>query len=229
MGSQRVRHDLANEKQQQARKVLLLLLVSCLSFPVLFCLLCIQRGEWMIYHWSFISFEHTTVNLFSQTSNLHKWLQNEPYSETQTENFVSALILRLSVPYHKHFQYFILFIFLEFLYAVQVPIPLLMCVCVQLSHFSCVWLFATLWAVAHQAPLSMGFSRPKYWSGLPCPPAEDLPDPGIEPKSLKSPALAGDSLPRVPPGKPHPSLHPLPFTQSKHTLHTLVVFFFFPT
>ena len=98
MGSQRVRHDLANEKQQQARKVFLLLLVSCLSFPVLSCLLCIQRGEWMIYHWSFISFEHTTVNLFSQTSNLHKWLQNEPYSETQTETFVSALILHLSVP-----------------------------------------------------------------------------------------------------------------------------------
>ena len=46
------------------------------------------------------------------------------------------------------------------------------------------------WAVAHQAPLSMGFSRQKYWSGLPCPPPEDLPDPGIESTSIMSPALA---------------------------------------
>ena len=48
-----------------------------------------------------------------------------------------------------------------------------------LSHFSRVWLFATLWTVAHQAPLSMGFSRQEYWSGWPCPPPGDLPDPGI--------------------------------------------------
>ena len=58
-------------------------------------------------------------------------------------------------------------------------------------HFSCVHLFLTPWPVAHQAPLSMGFSRREYWSGLPCPPPEDLPDPGIEPDSLTSPALAG--------------------------------------
>ena len=48
-----------------------------------------------------------------------------------------------------------------------------------------------LWTVAHQAPLSMGFSRQEYWSGLPCPPPVDLPDPGMEPKSLTAPALAG--------------------------------------
>ena len=45
--------------------------------------------------------------------------------------------------------------------------------------------------VAHQAPLSMGFSRQEYWSGLLCPPPGDLPNPGIEPVSLMSPALAG--------------------------------------
>ena len=45
--------------------------------------------------------------------------------------------------------------------------------------------------VAHQAPLSMGFSRQEYWSGLPCPAPGDLPDPGIKPVSLVSPALAG--------------------------------------
>ena len=60
----------------------------------------------------------------------------------------------------------------------------------MLSCFSCVRLFATLWTVAHQAPLSMGFSRQEYWSGLPCPPPGDPPNPGIEPTSLMSPALA---------------------------------------
>ena len=47
---------------------------------------------------------------------------------------------------------------------------------------------------AHQAPLSMGFSRQDYWSGLPCPPPGDLPDPGTEPASLVSPALTGGSV-----------------------------------
>ena len=45
-------------------------------------------------------------------------------------------------------------------------------------------LSATPWTVAHQAPLSMGFSRQEYWSGLPCPSLGDLPNPGIEPESL---------------------------------------------
>ena len=48
----------------------------------------------------------------------------------------------------------------------------------------------TLWTVAHQAPLPMEFSRQEYWSGLPVPPPGDLPNPGIEPVSLMSPALA---------------------------------------
>ena len=55
--------------------------------------------------------------------------------------------------------------------------------------FSYVQFFATLWTVAHQAHLSMGFSRQEYWSGLPCPPPGDLSDPGIKP--LMSPASAG--------------------------------------
>ena len=65
-----------------------------------------------------------------------------------------------------------------------------MCACF-LSCFKIVLLFATLWTVAHQFPLSMGFSRQEYQSGLPCPSLGDLPDPGIEPASLTSPALAG--------------------------------------
>ena len=60
----------------------------------------------------------------------------------------------------------------------------------------------TLWAVACQAPLSVGLSRQEYWSGLPCPPPGDLSDPGMEPMSLVSPALTGGFLPLAPPGKP---------------------------
>ena len=63
------------------------------------------------------------------------------------------------------------------------------CVCV-LSHFSRVQLLVTPRTVAHQAPLSIEFFRQEYWSGFPCPPPGDLPDPGIEPESLTSPALA---------------------------------------
>ena len=61
----------------------------------------------------------------------------------------------------------------------------------MLSHFSHVQFFETPWTVAHQAPLSMGFSMQEYWSGLPFPVPGDLPDPGIELTSLMSPALAG--------------------------------------
>ena len=63
---------------------------------------------------------------------------------------------------------------------------LLIRVCAQLCQ-----LFETPGTVAHQAPLSMGFSRQEHWSGLPCPPPGDLPNPGIAPLSLTSPALAG--------------------------------------
>ena len=65
-------------------------------------------------------------------------------------------------------------------------------VCVHAKSLHCVQLSVTLWSVAHQAPLSMGFFRQEYWSGLPFPSLEDLPDPGIE---LGSPDLQADSLP----------------------------------
>ena len=64
-----------------------------------------------------------------------------------------------------------------------------------LSHFSCIWLFVIPWTVAHQAPLSMEFTRQEYWSGLSWPPPGDLPNPGIEPTSLMSPVLQAGSLP----------------------------------
>ena len=68
-----------------------------------------------------------------------------------------------------------------------------------LNCFSRVQLFAALWTVA----LSTGFSRKEHWSGLPCPPPGDLPDPGMEAECPASPALQMDSLPLVPPGKPN--------------------------
>ena len=72
---------------------------------------------------------------------------------------------------------------------VRVRVRVRVCVCV--CDFSHVRLFATPWTITHQAPLFMGFSRQEYWIELPCPPPGDLPDPGIEPMSLASPALAG--------------------------------------
>ena len=70
-----------------------------------------------------------------------------------------------------------------------------MCTCAcALSRFSYAQLCATLWTVACQAPLSMGFSRQKYWSRMPCLPPVDLPNPGIKPSSLRSPAPAGRFL-----------------------------------
>ena len=71
-----------------------------------------------------------------------------------------------------------------------------MCVCV-LSH---VQLLVTPWTGAHQASLSMEFFREEYWSGLPRPSPGDLPDPGVKPTSLVSPALAGRFLTTVPAG-----------------------------
>ena len=60
----------------------------------------------------------------------------------------------------------------------------------RLSHFSHVRFFVTLWTVSRQSSLSMGFNRQEYWSGLPCPSPEALPNPGIKAIYLMSPALA---------------------------------------
>ena len=72
-----------------------------------------------------------------------------------------------------------------------------MCVCVLVTQ-SCLTFCSPWWTAAHQAPLSMGFSRQEYWGGLPCPPLGDLPNTGMEPGS---PVLQTDSLPSEPPGK----------------------------
>ena len=72
--------------------------------------------------------------------------------------------------------------------------------CAVLSCFSRVWLFATPWTVACQAPLSMGFSRQEYWSGVPCPSPGDLPNPRTESMFPVVSALQVGSLPLSPPG-----------------------------
>ena len=83
---------------------------------------------------------------------------------------------------------------------ITVCVSVCVCVCV-LSVQSCVTV-ATLWTVAHQVPLSIGFSKQEYWSVLPCPPPGDLPDPGIKPESPAAPALQADSLPGSHQGNP---------------------------
>ena len=67
---------------------------------------------------------------------------------------------------------------------------------VRVKSLSCIRLFATMWTVAYQAPPSMGFSRQEYWSGLPFPSPGDLPNPGIEPRSLalEAAALTSDKI-----------------------------------
>ena len=87
----------------------------------------------------------------------------------------------------------------------------------MLSH---VWLFVTLWTVAHQAPLSMGFSRQEYWSGLPFPSPGDPPDPRIKPVSLASPASSGGFFTTVPAGK-------LLSTEDTNVRKIILVYFFF--
>ena len=69
---------------------------------------------------------------------------------------------------------------LSILVLAQIFVCVCVCVCVCLKSLSCIWLFATPWTAAHQVPVSMGFSRQEYWSGLPFSSPGELPDPGIE-------------------------------------------------
>ena len=77
-----------------------------------------------------------------------------------------------------------------------------------------IWFFVTPWTVACKAPLSIGFSRQEFWSGLPCPPPRDLPNPGIEPGS------PADSLPAEPPGKPYITVYICTHTHTYTHTHT---------
>ena len=97
-------------------------------------------------------------------------------------NRVTAFEYLLPIISHKHVFYIVV--------EIRVILYAFWGVC-ALSHFSHVWLFAILWTVAHQASLSVEFSRQEYWSGLPFPPLGDLPDLGSEPAPLRTPTLVG--------------------------------------
>ena len=85
---------------------------------------------------------------------------------------------------------------------VCVCVSVCVCVCVCVCVLSHVQLFATLWTVTHQTPVSVGFFRQECWNGLPFPPPGDLPEPGIESMCPASPALQADSSPGEASGKP---------------------------
>ena len=89
----------------------------------------------------------------------------------------------------------------------------------MLIHFSHV---QPKWTVAQQIPLSMEFSRQEYWNGLPCSSPRDLPDPGIKPVSLTSPALAGGFFTTSPTGEAHYSAYPIYSFFTKSILHTVL-------
>ena len=126
------------------------------------------------------------------------WCITTSYQKTTTicwgdGSIVVSTIWNIFVIYHRQALSFLVYMDLIFpLKYLGIRVP---------SHFSCVQLFATPWTVTCQAPLSMGFSRWEYCSGLPFPPLGDFPNPGIEPSSLMSPVLAGGSLPLAAPGK----------------------------
>ena len=104
----------------------------------------------------------------------------------QGPSMLSQMVGFPSFEWLKH-----IFCHITFSVSVQLQWILRLLPCLVLSCFSHDQLCVILWTVACQAPLYMGFSRQKYWSGLPCPPPGDVPDPGIKPESPTSPALAG--------------------------------------
>ena len=124
--------------------------------------------------------KHTTDWIFGGREGIHKVVQSSLLSNSRT--FLSPLRRsRMPISSHSTFSSSSL--------------------CQLYSH---VWLFATPWTVAHQTPLSLGFYRQEYWSGLPFPSPGDLPNPRTEPVSLASSALQTDSLPCEPLEKPIP-------------------------
>ena len=122
-----------------------------------------------------------------------------------TQNTLNGKNRGKKVDENYYFSFNMLYVFLYCLaiYYLSASLSLslfLLWVCSQsVKSLSHVRLFVTQWTIAHQAPLSMGFSRQEYWSVLPCPPPGDLPKPGIKPRSL---ALQVDSLLSEPLGKP---------------------------
>ena len=147
----------------------------------------------------------------------YEWI-NRPSAWRQVDDTGPPSVSEWSIPGTDALDICILDVDVLFLHSDPLPSSLLkeslVCACVRC--FSPVRLSVTPWTVDLQAPLSMGFSRQEYWSGLPCPPPGDLPNPGIKPRS---PAFQADSLPSVPPGKAKESLthiHVLPLNMASY-------------
>ena len=151
-------------------------------------------GNLIHLYWTFsLTFTFSSARLcpfFHPCSSFRVWKQSSPfhrfYPASYPVTFCCGLMYTVRVWCLVSSVHWLYFLF---------PLNASSSVCV---HRSVVPDSATPWTVVRQAPLSMGFFRQEYWSGLPCPPPGDLPNPGIEPRS---PALQADSLPPEPPGK----------------------------
>ena len=157
------------------------------------CIFC--NGRWMLYHQLHLGSPSETmifcqvkeVSLCLMAFRLKYWLILGLEPATLQTGATPLVLLRLQVAESlcrswdrlSSINWMSQFLIINYMH-----------VCV-LSHFSYVWLCVTPLTVTCQAPLSMGFSRQEYWGGLPCPPSEGFPNPGIKPASHKSPALAG--------------------------------------
>ena len=137
------------------------------------------------YHLFLVLFIVIALEIIPCNSYFSQYIQMRIYYFRQKqESYGSYYISAIYLQWH----YFVVSVHFEVL-----GVMTLICefgTCVH-SHFSYVRLFVILWTVACQAPLSMGFPRQEYWRELSCPPPGDLPDPGIKPEFLMSPALAG--------------------------------------
>ena len=126
----------------------------------------------------------------------------------RSESFTLEIDLKIqSVSFRWFFSLPVEVYWFEFLVANKttewmVCVFVCVCVCMSACELSHVWVFVTPWTVARQAPLSMGFSRQEYCSGLPFPSSGHLPDPGFKPASLEPSALAHGFFTTAPTGKP---------------------------
>ena len=150
-------------------------------------------STWVAKCWTELSMHRLYMCLYMFT--LLDWCLYYLVMSSSITVFVLKMILSdKSIVTPHSFQLHLIHFFHPFSFRMCVSLDLeylLGSVCVSvLSHFSCVWCFATLTTVALQAPLPMGFFWQEYWSESPCPPIGDLPDPRIEPTSLMSSAWA---------------------------------------
>ena len=126
---------------------------------------------------------------FIQTETLRIYLCQKPL--TCSSLYLDGILTRLKKQKEEIVEIILPYILGKQCISENSQTPLLIVLACMLSRFSRVRPCATQWTVAYQAPLSMGFSKQKYWSGFPCPPPGDLPDPGFELASLTSLELAG--------------------------------------